>query len=824
VRIIFEGDWENWHKHFGENLKHEGMFKVTTSKGFTSMRATAEGAFSCRLTSRSAIITAFMGTVRTLGKWASHSGWDEDQGKRVEVSYPLKIVEIVMLQKDIDKIVTKVEAIDQGHRVVKVEDDLTLSCGHPEFSGLSLKGWKGYSKKQLVHPIYWQDDAKAIQTKFTLKITKSVERRFEKLMVQEQIKNEMVHVRESSGGYSVFVYPLQEEIMDRINSVVTVDYNRMRDDGTYAKEKMKFVKALNVKAVTYLPAEEGEEPQVDPASVQPEEFHELDAQGYKPYEAAMFTLPAMEQFLKRRGVQVTGMDDIYPDFPNFDFPVTRVQDNQTYRDMPFQDEAFKSWEDSGMLGTIALPTGSGKTLIALRAIAKLKVRTLIVTPTIEMLHQWRRMIVQWLEVPEEKVGLYYSGSKDIRDITIITFQSGHRRVTQETEDVSGDVVDDIIRLSEQAGLMIMDEGHHAPAPVFQRIMINMKSRWRMSLTATPYREDSNEALAFLALGEVVVTKDYASLAEEGVVSPIKYQMLRTPYTEAEERMIEIKAEFQIGKHLPSAQWYSNSGRDKATLELLELWAEHPWTVLRNAGRKEDKQVRLEEPRDVPVRHLAYYAEGKWLLLRSIMDRHKDSKVLVFNEFVEGAKVIAKYIQDNCPGMKVEAMTGSTSPTKRKSIFNDFQSSDSMVLVTTTVLDEGIDVPDCDVVVIFNGSRSKRQMIQRVGRGCRFRPGKIEYVYELIAAPDNAGEGRSKNGTRYYSRGTADKDVIARMRAKRKDGGRTGYQHGVGYGDDAESMATREILLYEWEVADYRSIADIIQPERQQELIDAMEGS
>lgn len=828
MRIAVDAkNWEEWQEHFGHNVNRLDVFRQTLGKYDGSpvghkviLTLDSELAFKERVTGKGEILDSFLTVLGGLRQWGVHEYYDSDTRKRVRNDHTLSILEIVMTQTDIDRIAEQIHAIDEGLRDVEWGMNFEMSCKHPKFSGLSLKAWKGYTTKLFVHPVYWKEDVRHIrEAGFKITITKKNEALLNALEAEELGKIETVHVRQSAGGFAVFVYPLQDKISDRINSVVTVKYNRMQDDGSYREEDMGFVNRLRIPSLENgVTLEESDE-----EGAYPREFYDLSTDGYKPYECAMFTLPAIDQFLRMQGVKVTGLEDIYPDFPKFDFPVQRVQDNLSYRDMPHQDEAYKSWTDAGSLGTIALPTGSGKTLIGLRAIADLKVRTLIVTPTIEMLHQWKRMIVEWLNVPEERVGLYYSGSKEIRDITIITFQSGHRRVTAETQT---DIVDDIVRISEQAGLIIMDEGHHAPAPVFQRIMINVKSRWRMSLTATPFREDKNEALAFLALGGVVITKDYASLAEEGVVSPIKFNRVAVPFTEAENEIMKLKAEFQTGQHLPSGYYFSQDSKDEATEKLIGLWKEHDWTLLREELRGEE--IEMSEPRDVPARHIAFYASGKFRMLKEIIDKHVHSKVLVFNEYVEGAKVLKMFI-DNETDADVEVMTGGTSPGARKRIFKNFQSSEHAVLVTTTVLDEGIDVPDCDVVVIFNGSRSKRQMIQRVGRGCRYRPGKVEHVYELIAAPADAGSGateasRSRNWYSYRQPGTDDAKVIARMRAKRKQGGRVGYQHEVGWRTSAEKMALRELQLYEYEMAGYRDISDIIDPERQQALIDAMEGS
>ena len=86
---------------------------------------------------------------------------------------------------------------------------------------------------------------------------------------------------------------------------------------------------------------------------------------------------------------------------------------------------------------------------------------------------------------------------------------------------------------------------------------------------------------------------------------------------------------------------------------------------------------------------------------------------------------------------MQIITGETKLNARKQIFSDFKSGVVHTIITTTVLDEGINVPDCSVVIIVNGTSSPRQTIQRIGRGCRYtNKGKIESVYELVSWGDN----------------------------------------------------------------------------------------
>ena len=89
----------------------------------------------------------------------------------------------------------------------------------------------------------------------------------------------------------------------------------------------------------------------------------------------------------------------------------------------YQTEALVAWLGQRGRGVVVLPTGAGKTVVALMAIERLAVRTLVVVPTIELLGQWRAAIAERLRLPEEAVGVVGGGRRALRDITVITFDS-----------------------------------------------------------------------------------------------------------------------------------------------------------------------------------------------------------------------------------------------------------------------------------------------------------------------------------------------------------------------------------------------------------------
>lgn len=747
------------------------------------------------------------------------------------LKFSVEVREIVFTKEDIIEFEEDILELHNRFKTITVNKDLSLTCEHFKFrhTGRWLKAWVAERKdtRTLKHPIFYQEDVEHFRKQgLILNFTLKQSRQLDVLKLEEERKSNTAIVIPVEAGYLLQIYELRTGLLKSIVEKGVVKYNRIDEEGQYIQETLYFVEEASVsdsEIRVHRKARVKDRYQKVPITMKaPKSVIDNEKRGYDSFLCRMFTLPVLMSYLRGHELTIVGEDDIYPVFKKFDFPVKDVKEHPKHRQFEFQDEAFLMWRDSNCLGTIALPTGSGKTIIALRAVEYLRTKTLIVTPTIEMLRQWKSMLTDWLGIPEDRIGLYYAGQKEIRDITIITFQSGHRRVRREVGELVEDdvqLVDEISRLSEEVGLLIMDEGHHAPAPIFQAIMVNVKSKYRMALTATPYRTDKNEVLAFLAMGDVVYVKDYAFLAREKVVSPIKFEVVFCNLTDLEREIIEEKASYYSG------EYYRASDKRIAEYEkgLLLLWNQLKWIQIEKemAGWvdtfHDEDELFINNVRRTQMRWLMGFTENKFEELTKVLEKHKNNKILVFNEYVKGANGIAHFIQKEV-GLSARALTGSTPTKERRKIFEEFRESERHILVTTTVLDEGIDVPDCDVVVIFNATRTKRQMIQRVGRGCRYRPGKIEFVYELVATPDDIDlEGKSKS--RWDRRARDDQYILERLQVKARSGGRLGYKLSLsGYYGELKDVIRRELELYDVDRSVNRDITELINIEEQKDLI------
>jgi len=333
----------------------------------------------------------------------------------------------------------------------------------------------------------------------------------------------------------------------------------------------------------------------------------------------------------------------------------------------FQAQALNAWLDAGCRGVIVVPTGGGKTYIGLVALAYLSVPTLICVTTIELARQWIQKIKEHLGI--EDVGLLGGGKHDIKDITVAIYNSAVKHID---------------KLKDRFDLFIADESHHIPAKVFKEIAFRLKARKRLALSATPYRLDRNEALLFFTMGGIVYKAKYEEMVRLKLASPLKYYRVYVRLS-PEESMLYSQA-----NGLPN----SNPAKVQKLMKI------------------------------------AFNAKEKYEVLKKIIQKLSEDKILVFCQYVEQAKKAYKVIRDVARG-QVVLLTGSTKSELRKRYFEQFKEGKKRIIVTTTVLDEGIDVPDAETAIIMSGSGTERQMIQRIGRVIRYRPNKVAKVIEII---------------------------------------------------------------------------------------------
>lgn len=179
------------------------------------------------------------------------------------------------------------------------------------------------------------------------------------------------------------------------------------------------------------------------------------------------------------------------------------------------DAFFSDQGGGGGSGVVVLPCGAGKTVVGIGTMTRLETETLILTPNITALRQWKREILDKTSLTEDQIGEYSGQSKAVRPVTIATYQVMSHRASA-TEDLTHlDVFSD-----HDWGLIVYDEVHLLPAPVF-RFTADIQARRRLGLTATLIREDGREDEVFTLIGPRVYELPWRDLEAGGHIAAVK---------------------------------------------------------------------------------------------------------------------------------------------------------------------------------------------------------------------------------------------------------------------------------------------------------------
>ncbi len=357
---------------------------------------------------------------------------------------------------------------------------------------------------------------------------------------------------------------------------------------------------------------------------------------------------------------------------------------------PFQREALDSWM-SERRGIIVLPTGAGKTYIALKAMEELNVSTLVVVPTLPLLEQWREKIRRHLGFDPGTVG---GGRSELRGITVITYDSAYLKADT---------------LGNKFELVVFDEVHHLAAEGYIEIAQYLASPYRMGLTATLEREDGRHTLLFPLVGGVVYQLSPRELSGEHLseFETIRVRVELTP----EER---AKYEELIKKY--------NESLRKANMKITSL-EDFRRLIMRSGLNKDARRALIYWNQ---ARKVAINSRSKLKVLEDLLESHRNDKVIIFTEYNEMAEEISKRFL-------IPLITHRTHKEERSKILEAFKIGSVTKIVTSKVLDEGVDVPDARVGIILGGTGSRREFVQRLGRILRKREGKRAVLYEIVSA-------------------------------------------------------------------------------------------
>jgi len=404
--------------------------------------------------------------------------------------------------------------------------------------------------------------------------------------------------------------------------------------------------------------------------------------------------PAYQYAGIRRALTVAGVsvDDRVPAWEQDASAYGLGSLSTAYELRPYQADALTAWHDAGDRGVIELPTGAGKTVIAIRAMVDCGVPTLVVVPTIDLLEQWHRELDREFDVP---IGRFGGGEQRAEPITVATYDSAYLRA-----DAVGD----------DFGLVVFDEVHHLGGEGYRDIARLLAAPARLGLTATFERPDgAHETIAEL-IGERVYTLDVDALAGDHLAS-YDVRRIEVELTPTERERYETNQETFVS-YVREAGLTFSSGDDYRKL------------VMRSGTDPRAREALLAKS---TAREIMMNAERKIDRLGTLLDRHREDRVIVFTAHTALVYRLSKRFL-------LPAITAETGTAERTEILSRFRDGTYNRVVAANVLDEGVDVPDANVAVLLSGSGSEREFTQRLGRILRPTAADTRAVlYELVSA-------------------------------------------------------------------------------------------
>ena len=356
---------------------------------------------------------------------------------------------------------------------------------------------------------------------------------------------------------------------------------------------------------------------------------------------------------------------------------------------PFQQEAAEAWWQAGGRGIIVLPTGAGKTFVAQLAMLRAQRSTLVIVPTIDLMQQWYGVLASQFDI---EVGLVGGGYFEPIDVTVSTYDSAYLHME---------------RLGNRYGLVIFDECHHLPGPSYILTADLTLAPFRLGLTATLEREDGGEEKLVEAVGDTVYRQEIKTLSGAYLsdYETVKISVRLSP--EERQRYREARTVYRafLQKHR------------------ISMGTPHGWArFLMMSSRSEEGRRAFLSYREQKT--IAQGSSVKMRALERLLLQHRRDRVLVFTSDNDTVYRISRRFL-------IPAITHQTKVKERHRLLETFNAGDYPFLVTSRVLNEGIDVPEANVAVVLSGSGSVREHVQRLGRILRRVKGKHAILYEVV---------------------------------------------------------------------------------------------
>lgn len=405
---------------------------------------------------------------------------------------------------------------------------------------------------------------------------------------------------------------------------------------------------------------------------------------------------------------------------------------------PDQQAAVDAWERAGCRGVVVKPTGTGKTEIALAAIARHRPSALIVVPLRDLMYQWQRRIRKGLGA---EAGVLGDGRHEVWPITVTTYDSAYIHMKE---------------IGNRFRLIVYDEAHHLPAPTLRESAMDSLAPMRLGLTATPWRADGADRLLEVLIGPVVF-EEQISDARGRTLAP--YSIVRVPIHLTDEEQAEFDA---LSRRIRAyiARRRREAGAPQAGAGGAGAVAAEPgagtgprvgrppafdWTrdLARHARTDPEARAILRAYRRKLT--IVHRSAEKLRVVEDILRLHPDDQVVIFTASNRMAlDVSARFL--------IPALTAHSDKWERNRVLDLFAAGTIRALAACEVLNEGWDAPAVKVGVVLGGEKGAKEAVQRLGRLLRKVGDRPARLYEVVVqeSPDVARSRRRSRVDAYQT--------------------------------------------------------------------------
>ena len=355
-----------------------------------------------------------------------------------------------------------------------------------------------------------------------------------------------------------------------------------------------------------------------------------------------------------------------------------------------QQTAFDAWRNNAYRAVTALPTGSGKTILAVMAIARLKRPTLVLVPTIDLLTQWATILERFFNRP---IGMWGGGSNTTCDITVSTYNSAVLKMEF---------------YGNRFAFLVADECHHLPGPANRMAAEWCIAPYRLGLSATPESDAERDAVLADLMGATCCRIQIDELSD-GILSDYDVETVELELTDAEQEAYQANRKVYI----------DFLHQHNVVMNSIKSWRNFILEVVKSgyAGRKAFEAYLTQKA-------IARGGERKLAMVWELLRRHGGERIIIFTaDNATAYEIGRRYL--------LPVLTHHTKSGERKAMLENFRTGACPILVSSKVLNEGVDVPEANIGIIVSGGASVREHVQRLGRILRARPGKKAILYELV---------------------------------------------------------------------------------------------